>query len=378
MRRVDATLWQEASFGRHPLIGATGADQVRHAFVRLGSSVGYVMIGDRGMAAPTMNVDPTDRLARRYSVFAEKEARERCPLYDELALGVARDRPTLQFLATLPAAKQQPNLLFAAVRSVCGTPHGWQDFRRRLHDHRDQIAAVMMSRSTQTNEPARCAILLPVLASLPQPLALIEVGASAGLCLIPDRYAYHYGGHRVLPRSSGSGEPPVFRCVANPDTPLPKECPEVVWRAGLDLNPIDVNDVEQVRWLETLVWPGEEDRLTNLRAARNAAREDPPRVIAGDLRTDLPALAAQSPAAATLVVFHTAVLAYVPRTDRLRFYETMRELDAVWVCNETPEIVSDFVATSRQPPSSGSFLLSADRQPVAWTDPHGRSIEWIG
>jgi hypothetical protein len=360
-------------------VRATGSDQLHHAIVaRFVSSVGCVMIGDRGMAAATMNADPIDRLARRYSVFADKETRGRCPLYEELALGVARDRPTLEFLATLSAAKQQPNLLFAAVRFVCGTAKGWQDFRRLLQDQKDQIAAVMMSRSTQTNEPARCATLLPILASLPQPLALIEVGASAGLCLIPDRYAYHYGGHRVLPRCSGSGEPPVFRCVANPDTPLPKECPEVVWRAGLDLNPIDVNDAEQVRWLETLVWPGEEDRLTNLRAALNAAREDPPRVIAGDLRTDLPALAAQSPAAATLVVFHTAVLAYVPRTDRLRFYETMRGLDVVWVSNESPEIVSDIVATPRRPPSSGSFLLFVDRQPTAWTDPHGRSIEWIG
>jgi hypothetical protein len=360
-------------------VRATGSDQLHHAIVaRFVSSVGCVMIGDRGMAAATMNADPIDRLARRYSVFADKETRGRCPLYEELALGVARDRPTLEFLATLSAAKQQPNLLFAAVRFVCGTAKGWQDFRRLLQDQKDQIAAVMMSRSTQTNEPARCATLLPILASLPQPLALIEVGASAGLCLIPDRYAYDYGGHRVLPRSSGSGEPPVFRCVANPDTPLPKECPEVVWRAGLDLNPIDVNDVEQVRWLETLVWPGDEDRLTNLRAALRVAREDPPRVSAGDLRTGLPALAAQSPAAATLVVFHTAVLAYVSRPDRLRFYEIMRGLDVVWVSNESPEIVSDIVATSRQPPSSGSFLLSVDRQPVAWTDPHGRSIEWIG
>jgi hypothetical protein len=132
-----------------------------------------------------MNVDPIDRLARRYAVFAEKEARGKCPLYEELALGVACDRPTSEFLATLPAAKQQPNLLFAAVRFVCGTPHGWQDFRQRLHDHKRRVAAVMLARSTQTNEPARCATLLPVLASLPQPLALIEVGASAGLCLIP-------------------------------------------------------------------------------------------------------------------------------------------------------------------------------------------------
>ncbi len=40
-----------------------------------------------------------------------------------------------------------------------------------------------MSKRTQTNEPGRCAVLLPLLAALPQPLALLEVGASAGLCL---------------------------------------------------------------------------------------------------------------------------------------------------------------------------------------------------
>ena len=45
----------------------------------------------------------------------------------------------------------------------------------------------MMVRSTQTNEAGRCAALLPVLALLPQPLALLEVGTSAGLCLFPDR-----------------------------------------------------------------------------------------------------------------------------------------------------------------------------------------------
>jgi hypothetical protein len=131
-----------------------GSDQVHHAIVaRFVSSVGCVMIGDRGMAAATMNADPIDRLARRYSVFADKETRGRCPLYEELALGVARDRPTLEFLATLSAAKQQPNLLFAAVRFVCGTPHGWQDFRQRLHDHKRRVAAMMLARSMQTNEP---------------------------------------------------------------------------------------------------------------------------------------------------------------------------------------------------------------------------------
>ncbi len=55
----------------------------------------------------------------------------------------------------------------------------------------------MAERSTQTNEPARCATVLPVLAQLPQPLALLEVGAAAGLCLLPEYYAYDYGGVRI-------------------------------------------------------------------------------------------------------------------------------------------------------------------------------------
>ena len=58
-----------------------------------------------------------------------------------------------------------------------------------LGERRAEVEAVMLERRTQTNEPARCALLLPLLAALPQPLALLEVGASAGLCLLPDRYA---------------------------------------------------------------------------------------------------------------------------------------------------------------------------------------------
>jgi hypothetical protein len=318
-----------------------------------------------------------DRLAKRYAVFAEKEARGRSPLYVELASAIARDQATLTFLATLPVAKQQPNLLLAAVRQVCGTPREWQHFQRLLHEHKQQITEIMLARSTQTNEPARCATLLPVLAGLPQPLSLIEVGASAGLCLLPDRYNYAYGKHHVQARSTGAADPPVFRCTASVTTPLPHEVPTIVWRAGLDVSPIDVNDAEQVGWLETLVWPGEADRLTNLRAALHIARQDPPHIVRGDLRTDLPALAAQSPAGATLVVFHTAVLAYLARADRRQFRETMHAIGATWICNESPEIVSDMITTQHQPAMPDSFLLSVNERPVAWTDPHGRSIDWI-
>ena len=197
--------------------------------------------------------DPSDTLARRYFSFAESEAKGRSPLYEEISRAVVDDQWTLEFLGKLPPAKQQPNLLLAAVRHICGTASGWPEFEMFLRSQPVEVAAVMMERSTQTNEPARCATFLPVLAALPQPIALLEVGASAGLCLMPDRYSYTYGDHRVSPTSVGRFAPPVFLCRASDHTPLPETMPVIVWRVGLDLNPVDVNDENQVAWLETLV-----------------------------------------------------------------------------------------------------------------------------
>src|SRR5579862_1773473 len=114
-------------------------------------------------------------IANAYRRFADEEARGRSPLYQLLACGVAADADIVSFLLSLPPEKRQPNLLLAAWRSLFGIPAGWSEFRRRVLDQADALRAVMLARSTQTNEPARCAPLLPVLARLPPPLALIEV-----------------------------------------------------------------------------------------------------------------------------------------------------------------------------------------------------------
>jgi hypothetical protein len=320
----------------------------------------------------------TDRIAARFRRFAELEAQDRSPLYAKLARSVADDEASLTFLAQLPPAKQQPNLLLAAVRHLHGTPRDWPQFRALLHDNAEAVRALMLVRRTQTNEPARCATLLPALAQLPQPLALLEVGASAGLCLLPDRYAYRYGSHFVPPALPAPAAPPLFPCDANDATPLPGIVPRVVWRAGLDLNPIDIDNTDDVAWLETLVWPEQTHRLDRLRAAIAIARAMRPRVVKGDLLTDLPTLAAQAPKDATLVVFHSAAVAYVAdQAARNRFAETVRQLGAVWISNESPTVFPQLCANINREHARGRFLLAVNGNPVAWTDAHGASIEWL-
>ena len=319
----------------------------------------------------------TNRIASVYLAFAEREAHGRSALYEALARGVAADPVALALLAELPRAQQQPNLLFAAVKYLYGTPGDWGNFRRLLLEHGDEIRATMMAQSTQTNEPARCATLLPLLARLRPPLALLEVGAAAGLCLLPDAYAYDYDGHRVPPTLFTSAPPPTFFCCVH-RAPLPDRGLEIIWRAGLDLRPIDITDPEQIAWLEALVWPDEGNRLQLVRAALKVAHQYPLQVIQGDLRTDLRALVARMPVEATRVVFHTAVLGYLGSADeRSAFGQTVRDLEVVWISNEPPALFPDMTQGLSKPWPLGLFLLSMNRRPVAWTDPHGASLDWI-
>ena len=317
----------------------------------------------------------TDLIAQRYERFARQEAHGSSPVWERLALDVAGSPQLLAFLASIPRERRQPNLFLAAVRHVAGVPRDGQDMEAMVRTHAPRIRRVMLSRTTQTNEPARCSVLLPLLARLNQPLALIEVGAAAGLCLLPDRYGYDYGCHRIEPPSPDA---PCFRCRSSATTPLPRTLPTVGWRCGLDLHPLDINRLSAMAWLETLVWPGQEFRVKALRAAIAVARAHPPPIRRGDLCTDLPALAALAPQGMQLVIYHSAVLGYVgSQRARDAFAETVGQIGAVWISNEAPSVFPQFAGSAPPPPGPGHFLLAINGTPVAWTHAHGQSIEWF-
>lgn len=317
-----------------------------------------------------------DAVRETYQRFADTEARGVSETYRTWAEGVAADDLLPDRIAGLPPSKRQPNLFFAAARH-CGSPVGtFAEFRSWALEHWDQTAGIMLARSTQTNEAARCAVLLPVLSRLEGPLSLIEVGASAGLCLYPDRYSYAYtqAGQTFEVHPPAGPSPVVLPCELRAGTP-PARVPEVAWRAGLDLNPLDVAHTEDLAWLETLIWPEHADRRRRLHLAARIAAQDPPLLVRGSLTDGLDALIAQAPSDTHLVVFHTAVLVYVDKTEREAFAQRMAQRgDLTWISNEGAGVLPS-ITTQVHRPTEGRNTLAMDGVPMALMGPHGQSYE---
>ncbi|WP_461168657.1 DUF2332 domain-containing protein [Arthrobacter sp. Z1-15] len=317
----------------------------------------------------------THATAESYQRFARLEAQPTSPIYADWAASVAEDHEVLELIASLPRAKRQPNLIFAAARSA-GAPLGSSaNFLRWLADNWGRVEAIARSRMTQTNEAGRCAVLLPLLSRIEGPVALIEAGASAGLCLYPDRYSYRYrsaAGEYVLHPKDGPGavELPCFL----EGMPLPSRLPEVVSRAGIDLNPLDLQDRADARWLETLVWPEHDARRERLRAAAGVVAADPPRLVRGDIVDELPRLVAEAPSNAAVVVFHSAVLVYLEPERRRQFIDLVRSLDVIWISNEGEQVLPE-ISTLLPCSAGGRTVLAQNGIPYAFTGPHGQSCE---
>ncbi|WP_160663774.1 DUF2332 domain-containing protein [Pseudarthrobacter sp. ATCC 49987] len=332
--------------------------------------------------------------AEWYRHFGTVDAPGNSECYAAWSAGIAEDPELIQRIDEWPHNKRQPLLMLAAARFLGAQISPYPGFRAFL-DHRwEDVSRIVLSRATQTNEAGRCATLLPSLAQIAaaggRPLALIEVGASAGLVLFPDRYGYEYDAGaavtRLAPAGAAPGSYPVLGCAVSGPVPLPAALPQVVWRAGIDLNPLDVRDPDDVAWLEALIWPEQDFRRERLRRAIAIAQADPPLLVAGDLNDQLLVLAAQAPSDATLVVFHSAVMAYLDAAARDRFRGTMSRLAVErgchWLSNEGHTVIIQADGSSVVPEMDesrlrGRFLLLHNGNPMAIAGPHGQSLEWL-
>ena len=319
-----------------------------------------------------------------YRNFGLFEARGQSDCYAEWSLAISEDPQLLALIDALPYAKRQPNLVLAAARFAGAGITPYAEFRRFVLSRWPKVRQVILTRSTQTNEPGRCAVFLPSLAGIAaaegKPLALLEVGASAGLVLFPDRYRYQYNGGPILAGPASAPDAPVLPCAVTGSAPLPSEPPTISWRAGIDLNPLDSTNNDDVAWLQALIWPEQEFRRQRLRAALQMARQDPPRLVAGDLNQRLADVVAEAPAEAAVVVLHSAVLAYLAPPARRKFAQTVRELGVHWLSNEGVQVLpqpGDAPEGIDADHVRGRFVLRHNGRAVALTGPHGQSLDWL-
>lgn len=170
-------------------------------------------------------------------------------------------------------------------------------------------------------------------------------------------------------------------CAVSGPAPLPDRAPRIAWRGGIDLNPLDVADADQMAWLATLVWPEHDDRRARLLSAIEVARDHPPVMVRGDLLEELPALVDEAARQAPVVVFHSAVIAYLPEERRAEFHDLMMGLvedgRCHWVSNEGQRVLPRIAATGpAHVEDEHGFVLGIDGRAVARTQGHGRSLLW--
>lgn len=291
---------------------------------------------------------------------ATRDLAEHSALHAAWAAGIAADPEVVALLDRLPRERRQPSLIFSVATWLGARASDYSGFRTWLVENWPAVEAAARERRTQTNEVGRCAPLVAALARIPGPLALLEVGAAAGLCLIPEHYAYRFGDSGVL----GDGSPAIA-CAVDDLALVPTTLPDIRWRLGLDIAPLSAADVRDAAWLEALVPLDRPDRRERLRAALATARIDPPRVIAGDALDGLAAAAAEAPRGLTLVVVSLGTLVYLPPAARAAFPDAVAALGARLVTLEQAGIADD------ARPGPGGFVLALDGSAIARVSPHG-------
>lgn len=342
-----------------------------------------------------------EQLAAAFEHFAEFEVSTRAPLYAVFCRGIAGDPALIDLAAHAASGQPAPNLLLGAVHYLLlrGATHplrayfpdltadpapreqAFPAFRAFCLAHRDTIAALLETRLVQTAHVRRCTALLPAFALVHerargQPLGLVELGPSAGLNLLFDRYGYGYSdGTRCGDPRAALLLTSELRGPAGP--PLPAALPPVAFRTGLDLKPIDVRDGDATLWLRALIWPGETGRAAELEAALAIAREDPPELIRGDALETLPPALARVPREAAAVVFHSHTTNQMGAEGRARLD---RLLDTAGRTRPVYRIGMEFSRGGTDPSLDLTLYHGGDTHTdhLGSCDAHGAWLAWTG
>jgi hypothetical protein len=344
-----------------------------------------------------------------YRHFGEVDAAETSPLYERVAVALSESGEALRAIEAAPARKRHPTVILAALHdlALAGRAPALAAAYAAADGHAaagaaidtllrmtDSVVAIAVRRPTRTNETGRCAVLYPAIAEAARrvganAVGLIDVGCSAGLNLNVDRVGITYSNGQSL----GDPSSPVqLSSSIVGDRPIPtRAMPEVVARVGVDLDPVDVTDADDARWLRACLWPGQPERVARLEAEMAlaaAAAAAPPLLLKGDAVEVVPDAFARVPADALPVVTTTWALSRFPLESRLRFLHRLDEAAAgravAWVSAEGVGVAPTIPTLGDRRASGHSIIglavfgqsaLRAEAIGRCWSQ--GRFLAWL-
>jgi hypothetical protein len=259
----------------------------------------------------------------------------------------------------------------------------WDDFAAALVDHEESLARFVREQGVQTNETQRCVALVPAFLTVARegglPLDLIELGPSAGLNLVFDRYRYRYAEGTF----GDSNARLTFDVIERGRVPAALlESPlEIRSRLGIDLAPIDVTDPRDVVLLHSFLWPGLDERIVRLDAAIETfiATPNRPTLIRGDYVDLLPGLLADRAEDGLTVVYQTASTGYLPSG---RYAELRQALERAGADGRPLALVSSRRHDEGETEIEDGWELAIRVWPgrerlAALVDFHGNWIDWL-
>ncbi|MFD1851288.1 DUF2332 domain-containing protein [Oceanobacillus bengalensis] len=333
-------------------------------------------------------------LSEKFINFAIKECKGSSQLYEYLSLKVAEDKEILKLASHAREGQPVPNLLFGAVHYLLlkGKTHNLKEFypsitkkSRSVEEsyayfkdfcelYTDEVIPILKNKLVQTNEVRRCSYLFPTFKYIydivKKPLALIEIGTSAGLQLLWDKYGYSYETNEIY--GDKNSEVHISSQIIGENPPfLHGGIPPVTSRIGIDLNIIDLTNNEDYLWLNALIWPNHNERRDLFKKAARYIRANPLTLIEGDGVKLLPELSKDISREYSICIFHTHVANQMPLDMKKRLLEQVkmigadREIFHVYNNIQDRDLHLDYYIDGKEYANK-----------VGKTDGHGRWFSW--
>ena len=288
-----------------------------------------------------------------------------------------RDALPLRFIGGLHALvrnRKDPGLAAIFAGETVDPAAIAADLNAALITHDEQLLP-WLDGPPQTNEPGRSSELMTGLLEIARRhgprIELLEIGSSAGLNLLIDRFAFDLGGTTVGPADSPVALKPDWK--GPPPTPVPVE---IVSVRGCDIQPLDATDPAVAARLLAYVWPEMPVRFGRMEAAIAMQRERPVDLVRADAADWVEArLAEPQEAGVTRVLMHSVVWQYLPEAvaDRIRAAMAVAgaaatvECPLAWVMAEPNRAFAEHVVRVKSWPGGGDWtVLATSHAHGAW------------